>query len=113
MDKSLIIYRNHKNSKEFLQQQRIDNELELKNPLVPRISYQRRIRAFDCSNDIKTMRMATKLDLIDIFWLHNDSGLTLLIAYMISQRKCWRKCRLRVFLIVDNNTDECDLLEKR
>lgn len=115
MKKSLIIYRYHKTSKEFIEKPRIKDELGLKKPLSPRISYQ--IRAIDCVNDVETVRTAAKLDFIDVYWLYNDRGLTLLIAHIISQRKSWRDRKLRVFVVVDPNlkipSSEYDLLEKR
>ncbi|GAB1610275.1 hypothetical protein Ahia01_001313600 [Argonauta hians] len=34
---------------------------------------------------------------IDVWWLTDDGGLTLLIPYMLSCRKNWKNCKLRVF----------------
>ncbi|KAH3837760.1 hypothetical protein DPMN_111161 [Dreissena polymorpha] len=34
---------------------------------------------------------------IDVWWLYDDGGLTLLIPYIISQRKQWKNAKLRVF----------------
>ncbi|KAK3600460.1 hypothetical protein CHS0354_013016 [Potamilus streckersoni] len=36
---------------------------------------------------------------IDVWWLYDDGGLTLLIPYILSQRKQWKNCKLRVFCI--------------
>ncbi|XP_025029141.1 solute carrier family 12 member 3-like [Python bivittatus] len=35
---------------------------------------------------------------IDIYWLFDDGGLTLLIPYLLTRRKCWRQCKVRVFI---------------
>ncbi|XP_036997413.2 solute carrier family 12 member 3 isoform X1 [Artibeus jamaicensis] len=35
---------------------------------------------------------------IDIYWLFDDGGLTLLIPYLLSRKKRWSKCRIRVFV---------------
>ncbi|XP_037671951.1 solute carrier family 12 member 3 isoform X11 [Choloepus didactylus] len=35
---------------------------------------------------------------IDIYWLFDDGGLTLLIPYLLGRRKRWSKCRVRVFV---------------
>uniref|UniRef100_H9GDP7 Solute carrier family 12 member 3 n=1 Tax=Anolis carolinensis TaxID=28377 RepID=H9GDP7_ANOCA len=35
---------------------------------------------------------------IDIYWLFDDGGLTLLIPYLLTRRKRWSRCRVRVFL---------------
>ncbi|XP_053118885.1 solute carrier family 12 member 3-like [Hemicordylus capensis] len=35
---------------------------------------------------------------IDIYWLYDDGGLTLLIPYLLTRRKCWSHCKVRVFI---------------
>ncbi|KAJ7313018.1 hypothetical protein JRQ81_004280 [Phrynocephalus forsythii] len=35
---------------------------------------------------------------IDIYWLFDDGGLTLLIPYLLTRRKRWSRCKVRVFL---------------
>uniref|UniRef100_A0A4W3IIA7 Solute carrier family 12 member 3 n=1 Tax=Callorhinchus milii TaxID=7868 RepID=A0A4W3IIA7_CALMI len=35
---------------------------------------------------------------IDIYWLFDDGGLTLLIPYLLSRKKRWRNCKVRVFV---------------
>ncbi|KAL7676435.1 hypothetical protein ACOME3_002687 [Neoechinorhynchus agilis] len=35
---------------------------------------------------------------IDVWWLFEDGGLTLLLPYLLSTRKRWRKSKLRVFI---------------
>nr|XP_006114792.1 solute carrier family 12 member 3 [Pelodiscus sinensis] len=35
---------------------------------------------------------------IDIYWLFDDGGLTLLIPYLLSRKKRWGKCKTRVFV---------------
>nr|XP_003416344.1 solute carrier family 12 member 3 isoform X2 [Loxodonta africana] len=35
---------------------------------------------------------------IDIYWLFDDGGLTLLIPYLLGRRKRWSKCKVRVFV---------------
>ncbi|XP_076988617.1 solute carrier family 12 member 3 [Tamandua tetradactyla] len=35
---------------------------------------------------------------IDIYWLFDDGGLTLLIPYLLGRKKRWSKCRVRVFV---------------
>ncbi|KAL3866006.1 hypothetical protein ACJMK2_043347 [Sinanodonta woodiana] len=41
----------------------------------------------------------TQYGTIDVWWLYDDGGLTLLIPYILSQRKKWKNCKLRVFCI--------------
>ncbi|XP_060112194.1 solute carrier family 12 member 3-like [Heteronotia binoei] len=35
---------------------------------------------------------------IDIYWLFDDGGLTLLIPYLLTRRKRWSRCKVRVFI---------------
>ncbi|XP_076849756.1 solute carrier family 12 member 1 [Brachyhypopomus gauderio] len=34
---------------------------------------------------------------IDVWWLFDDGGLTLLLPYILTTRKKWRECKLRIF----------------
>ncbi|XP_075145555.1 sodium potassium chloride cotransporter [Haematobia irritans] len=36
---------------------------------------------------------------IDVFWLYDDGGLTMLLPYIISMRSNWSNCKLRVFAL--------------
>nr|XP_023024040.1 bumetanide-sensitive sodium-(potassium)-chloride cotransporter [Leptinotarsa decemlineata] len=45
---------------------------------------------------------------IDVWWLYDDGGLTLLLPYIISTRSNWNKCKLRVFALA-NKRDELEL----
>uniref|UniRef100_A0A8C9A262 Solute carrier family 12 member 3 n=1 Tax=Prolemur simus TaxID=1328070 RepID=A0A8C9A262_PROSS len=35
---------------------------------------------------------------VDIYWLFDDGGLTLLIPYLLGRKKRWSKCKMRVFV---------------
>ncbi|KAK3549037.1 hypothetical protein QTP70_028519 [Hemibagrus guttatus] len=35
---------------------------------------------------------------IDVWWLFDDGGLTLLLPYILTTRKKWRECKLRIFI---------------
>ncbi|XP_016076487.1 PREDICTED: solute carrier family 12 member 3 isoform X2 [Miniopterus natalensis] len=35
---------------------------------------------------------------IDIYWLFDDGGLTLLLPYLLGRKKRWSKCKIRVFV---------------
>ncbi|XP_063052945.1 solute carrier family 12 member 3 [Engraulis encrasicolus] len=35
---------------------------------------------------------------IDVYWLYDDGGLTLLIPYLLKRKKRWAKCKVRVFV---------------
>ena len=44
---------------------------------------------------------------IDVWWLFDDGGLTLLVPYLLTTRPQWSGCKLRVFALTDKN-DELD-----
>lgn len=45
---------------------------------------------------------------IDVWWLYDDGGLTLLLPYIMSTRRNWGHCKLRVFALA-NKRDELEL----
>ncbi|KAE8608204.1 hypothetical protein XENTR_v10011426 [Xenopus tropicalis] len=46
---------------------------------------------------------------IDIYWLFDDGGLTLLIPYLLSRKKRWQKAKIRVFVggQINRMDEEC------
>ncbi|XP_055375446.1 bumetanide-sensitive sodium-(potassium)-chloride cotransporter [Condylostylus longicornis] len=43
---------------------------------------------------------------IDVWWLYDDGGLTMLLPYIISQRSTWQNCKLRVFALTNKILDQ-------
>uniref|UniRef100_A0A4W6EMN7 Solute carrier family 12 member 3 n=1 Tax=Lates calcarifer TaxID=8187 RepID=A0A4W6EMN7_LATCA len=43
---------------------------------------------------------------IDIYWLSDDGGLTLLLPYLLTRRKRWARCKVRVFVGGDTDKKE-------
>uniref|UniRef100_A0AAX7VU82 Solute carrier family 12 member 10, tandem duplicate 1 n=1 Tax=Astatotilapia calliptera TaxID=8154 RepID=A0AAX7VU82_ASTCA len=60
------------------------------------------------SDQIKTVFQNTQgKKSIDVYWIADDGGLTLLVPYLITRRKHWRNCKIRVFIVGDElNMDE-------
>ena len=52
-----------------------------------------------------------KRGVIDVWWLYDDGGLTLLLPYIISTRRNWNNCKLRVFALA-NKRDELELEQR-
>ncbi|KAG5884017.1 hypothetical protein JTB14_018579, partial [Gonioctena quinquepunctata] len=48
---------------------------------------------------------------IDVWWLYDDGGLTMLLPYIISTRNDWSCCKLRVFALATNK-NELELEER-
>ncbi|XP_073977668.1 sodium chloride cotransporter 69 [Rhodnius prolixus] len=46
-----------------------------------------------------------KKGIIDVWWLYDDGGLTLLLPYIISTRRNWSECKLRVFTLANKKED--------
>lgn len=42
---------------------------------------------------------------LDVWWLYDDGGLTMLLPYIISTRQQWAQCKLRVFALANNPQD--------
>lgn len=38
---------------------------------------------------------------IDVWWLYDDGGLTMLVPYIISLRSNWANCKVRVFALAN------------
>ncbi|XP_037307266.2 solute carrier family 12 member 3 [Pungitius pungitius] len=43
---------------------------------------------------------------IDVYWLSDDGGLTLLLPYLLTRRKRWARCKVRIFVGGDADTKE-------
>nr|XP_023669925.1 solute carrier family 12 member 1 [Paramormyrops kingsleyae] len=48
---------------------------------------------------------------IDVWWLFDDGGLTLLIPYILTTRKKWKDCKLRIFIAGQTDRIEQDWAE--
>ncbi|XP_071545587.1 bumetanide-sensitive sodium-(potassium)-chloride cotransporter-like isoform X3 [Panulirus ornatus] len=42
---------------------------------------------------------------IDVWWLYDDGGLTMLIPYILTTRSIWSSCKLRVFCLANKKDD--------
>jgi hypothetical protein len=113
-NQSLIIYRNRKdkNSSHYFEvtgngsHSKFHSKFRLN--LRKHKNYKRqqiRIQTISSFSDLDAIRALTKLHFIDIWWLSDDGGLTLLVPYILSKRKLWKNCKLRVFAIVDKQND--------
>uniref|UniRef100_A0A3B4X081 Solute carrier family 12 member 10, tandem duplicate 1 n=1 Tax=Seriola lalandi dorsalis TaxID=1841481 RepID=A0A3B4X081_SERLL len=43
---------------------------------------------------------------IDVYWIADDGGLTLLVPYLLTRRKHWRSSKVRVFIVGDEQNME-------
>ncbi|GLD57312.1 solute carrier family 12 member 3-like protein [Lates japonicus] len=43
---------------------------------------------------------------IDVYWIADDGGLTLLVPYLLTRRKNWRSSKVRVFIVGDEQNME-------
>ncbi|XP_056134689.1 solute carrier family 12 member 1 [Lampris incognitus] len=50
---------------------------------------------------------------IDVWWLFDDGGLTLLMPYILTTRKKWKDCRLRIFIAGQPGRSELDKQEMK
>ncbi|XP_070785986.1 solute carrier family 12 member 1 isoform X2 [Enoplosus armatus] len=50
---------------------------------------------------------------IDVWWLFDDGGLTLLLPYILTTRKKWKDCKLRIFIAGQPGRSELDKKEMK
>uniref|UniRef100_A0A8B9RHB5 Solute carrier family 12 member 3 n=1 Tax=Astyanax mexicanus TaxID=7994 RepID=A0A8B9RHB5_ASTMX len=63
------------------------------------------------NNDIRTVFQTKQgKKTIDVYWISDDGGLTLLVPYLLTRRKRWRKSKVRVFIIGQQQTMEEEML---
>lgn len=62
-------------------------------------------------NNITMFKRKQKKGTIDVWWLYDDGGLTLLVPYILSTRSQWSGCKLRVFALA-NRKDELDMEQR-
>ena len=48
--------------------------------------------------NINRFHRKQKKGFIDVWWMFDDGGLTLLIPYILSTKSMWKGCKLRVFM---------------
>ena len=46
--------------------------------------------------------------IIDVWWLFDDGGLTLLLPYLLRRRKRWRNCQFRIFSCVSGEQSDAE-----
>ncbi|XP_050520398.1 solute carrier family 12 member 3 isoform X2 [Daktulosphaira vitifoliae] len=66
----------------------------------------------DTIYNITRFQRKQKKGTIDVWWLYDDGGLTLLLPYIISTRGNWSSCKLRVFTIA-NKKDQLEFEQRR
>ncbi|RWS15025.1 solute carrier family 12 member 3-like protein [Dinothrombium tinctorium] len=74
-------------------------------------SYEKRDIPKDIISNVNRFQRKQKKGTIDVWWLYDDGGLTMLIPYILTTRSQWSGCKLRVFTLA-NRKDELDR-EKR
>ncbi|EEB11531.1 conserved hypothetical protein [Pediculus humanus corporis] len=65
----------------------------------------------DILNNLTLFQRKQKKGNIDVWWLYDDGGLTLLLPYIISTRSNWSNCKLRVFALA-NKKDELEFEQR-
>ena len=116
MSYSLIIYRNKIKEKNSNKSKLNETDVKTTNNELNSISNELRVKMDINSNIIFSNKVFNESKLIDIWWLYDDGGLTLLIPYILSKRKQWKKSKLRIFIVTQQqnkvNITEEELEEK-
>uniref|UniRef100_A0AC34QY31 Solute carrier family 12 member 3 n=1 Tax=Panagrolaimus sp. JU765 TaxID=591449 RepID=A0AC34QY31_9BILA len=54
------------------------------------------------------------IGVIDIWWIVHDGGILMLIAFLMQQHKVWKGCKLRIFVIANEETeDDTEIMKVR
>lgn len=40
---------------------------------------------------------------IDVWWLYDDGGLSVLLPYILSTRSYWKNCKMRIFALLSRD----------
>lgn len=56
-------------------------------------------------NDLSQFTRRRSNAIIDVYWLYDDGGLTLLLPYIISTRRSWQSAKLRVFALANKQAE--------
>lgn len=59
----------------------------------------------DLFTSLSKFHKKQKKGTIDVWWLYDDGGLTLLLPYIISTRRNWSSCKLRVFALANRQSE--------
>merc|ERR1712223_1527729 len=62
--------------------------------------------------NIEMFKDGKKTGYIDVWWLYDDGGLTLLLPYILTTRKQFKSCKLRVFTLA-NRDDQLDQQQRQ
>ncbi|KAM6964914.1 solute carrier family 12 member 3-like [Aplochiton taeniatus] len=66
------------------------------------------------SGQIRTVfQTSQRKKTIDVYWISDDGGLTLLVPYLMTRRRLWRNSKVRVFIISDQANMEEDRKEMK
>ncbi|KAI4808621.1 hypothetical protein KUCAC02_000674 [Chaenocephalus aceratus] len=79
----------------------IDNQQSPEKESADNISYK------DDNDQIKTVFQNDQgKKTIDVYWIADDGGLTLLVPYLLTRRKRWHRSKVRVFIVGDEQNME-------
>lgn len=59
----------------------------------------------DILDAVTRFQRKQKKGTIDVWWLYDDGGLTLLLPYIISTRRNWSNSKLRVFALSNKHSE--------
>lgn len=66
----------------------------------------------ECLTQLKIFHSAQHSGTIDVWWLYDDGGLTILIPYILSLRSQWAQCKIRIFALT-NHQMELEIEERK
>ena len=59
----------------------------------------------EVQTSIYRFRLKQKRGTIDVWWLYDDGGLSMLLPHILTTRSNWANSKLRVFCLADNKEE--------
>lgn len=66
----------------------------------------------ELSSQLRIFHSAQHSGTIDVWWLYDDGGLTILLPYILSLRSQWSRCKIRIFALT-NHQMELEVEERK
>lgn len=92
-----------------------ENIKQKKRHAIDKLLKRRNGRIASTPENLTIFQKEHKKGTIDVWWLYDDGGLTILLPYIINMRSNWKHCKMRLFALTDDkqdiNTKEKEMIE--
>lgn len=82
-----------------------DHIKQKKKQVADKLLYEKRNGMPVVAEHMTIFQKKHKKGIIDVWWLYDDGGLTILLPYIISTRTNWEHCKMRIFALANHKQD--------